>query len=105
PPPPPPTRPPPSSTLFPYTTLFRSSGLLPATMRPYQTRFPFASPIRLSSPRTVSRCPIIQKVRRHPCGLRLLVRTRFQGLFHSLHQGSFRLSLTVLVHYRSVRSI
>ncbi len=37
--------------------------------------------------------------------LLLLVRTRFQDLFHSLHQGSFRLSLTVLVHYRSVRSI
>ncbi len=28
------------------------SGLLPATMRPVQTRFPFAFPIRLSSPQT-----------------------------------------------------
>ena len=37
--------------------------------------------------------------------LLLLVRTRFQGLFHSPLRGSFRLSLTVLVHYRSVRSI
>ena len=37
--------------------------------------------------------------------LPLLVRTRFQVLFHSPHRGSFRLSLTVLVHYRSVRSI
>src|SRR2546430_11632931 len=34
-------------------------------------------------------------------GLRLLVRIRFQVLFHSPHRGSFRLSLTVLVHYRS----
>ena len=38
-------------------------------------------------------------------GLRLLVRIRFQVLFHSPLRGSFRLSLTVLVHYRSVRSI
>ncbi len=38
-------------------------------------------------------------------GLLLLVRTRFQVLFHSPRRGSFRLSLTVLVHYRSIRSI
>ena len=37
--------------------------------------------------------------------LLLLVRIRFQVLFHSPLRGSFRLSLTVLVHYRSVRSI
>jgi hypothetical protein len=37
--------------------------------------------------------------------LLLLVRTRFQVLFHSPNRGSFRLSLTVLVHYRSVESI
>jgi hypothetical protein len=37
--------------------------------------------------------------------LPLLVRTRFQVLFHSPLRGSFRLSLTVLVHYRSVESI
>ena len=36
--------------------------------------------------------------------LLLLVRTRFQVLFHSPLRGSFRLSLMVLVHYRSVRS-
>ena len=30
---------------------------------------------------------------------------RFQVLFHSPLRGSFRLSLTVLVHYRSVSSI
>ena len=33
--------------------------------------------------------------------LRPFVSTRFQVLFHSLHQGSFHLSLTVLVRYRS----
>ncbi len=35
--------------------------------------------------------------------LRLLVGARFQALFHSPHRGSFHLSLTVLVHYRSPR--
>src|SRR4030042_6584558 len=35
--------------------------------------------------------------------LPLLVSTRFQVLFHSGHPGSFHLSLTVLVHYRSSR--
>ena len=37
--------------------------------------------------------------------LQPLVSTRFQVLFHSLIQGSFHLSLTVLVHYRSLSSI
>ena len=39
------------------------------------------------------------------CMLLLLVCTRFQSLFHSPNRGSFHLSLTVLVHYRSVKSI
>jgi hypothetical protein len=47
----------------------------------------------------------MQKARRQPCGLRLLVSMRFQVLFHSPHRGSFHLSLTVLVHYRSLESI
>ncbi len=37
--------------------------------------------------------------------LPLLVRIRFQVLFHSPNRGSFHLSLTVLVHYRSAESI
>jgi hypothetical protein len=37
--------------------------------------------------------------------LRLLVGIRFQELFHSPRRGAFHLSLTVLVHYRSLRSI
>jgi hypothetical protein len=45
-----------------------------------------------------------QSLRTNP-KLLLLVRTRFQVLFHSPLRGSFRLSLTVLVHYRSVESI
>ena len=36
-------------------------------------------------------------------GLRPLVGVWFQGLFHSPKRGSFHLSLTVLVHYRSDR--
>lgn len=54
---------------------------------------------------TVTRRLIMQKARRHPKGLRPLVSVWFQVLFHSLIQGSFHLSLTVLVHYRSLRSI
>ncbi len=37
--------------------------------------------------------------------LPLLVNIRFQVLFHSPSRGSFHLSLTVLVHYRSLSSI
>ena len=54
---------------------------------------------------TVTRRLIMQKARRHPKGLRPLVSVWFQGLFHSFIQGSFHLSLTVLVHYRSLSSI
>ena len=36
--------------------------------------------------------------------LRLLVGIRFQVLFHSSYRGAFHLSLTVLVHYRSISS-
>ena len=59
----------------------------------------------LTSLATVTRRLIMQKARRHPKGLRPLVSVWFQVLFHSLIQGSFHLSLTVLVHYRSLRSI
>jgi hypothetical protein len=37
--------------------------------------------------------------------LQLLVSVWFQVLFHSPRRGSFHLSLTVLVHYRSQVSI
>jgi hypothetical protein len=37
--------------------------------------------------------------------LRLLVGIRFQVLFHSPRRGAFHLSLTVLVHYRSLESV
>ena len=54
---------------------------------------------------TVTRRLIMQKARRHPKGLRPLVSVWFQDLFHSVIHGSFHLSLTVLVHYRCLRSI
>ena len=44
----------------------------------------------------------MQKARSHPEGLLQLVSVWFQVLFHSLVQGTFHLSLTVLVHYRSL---
>ena len=48
----------------------------------------------------------MQKARRHTIKvLRPLVGVRFQDLFHSPARGSFDLSLTVLVHYRSPESI
>ena len=48
----------------------------------------------------------MQKARRHSSTLlRPLVSARFQVLLHSAVRGSFHLSLTVLVHYRSLSSI
>ena len=47
----------------------------------------------------------MQKARCHPEGLQPLVSTRFQVLFHSAVCGSFHLSFTVLVRYRSLKCI
>ena len=59
----------------------------------------------LTSPQRVTRWLILQKARgQRPHGrLPLLVGTWFQVLFHSGHPGSFHLSLTVLVRYRSLK--
>ena len=62
----------------------------------------------LTSPQRVTRRLILQKARsqafpRRGIALLPLVSTWFQVLFHSPHWGSFHLSLTVLVHYRSPR--
>ena len=60
----------------------------------------------LTLPTKVTRRFIMQKARRHTLNvLRPLVGRRFQGLFHSSVRGAFHLSLTVLVHYRSLGSI
>ena len=62
----------------------------------------------LTLPQKLTRWLILQKARRHtlnnrscPIVLRPVVSVRFQVLFHSPHRGSFHLSFTVLVHYRS----
>ncbi len=55
----------------------------------------------LTSPRRSTRRSVLQKVRRQALALRQLVGARFQVLFHSPRRGSFHLSLTVLVRYRS----
>ena len=61
------------------------------------------SSCRLTSPTTATRRIIMQKARRHIIMmLRPLVGVRFQNLFHSSKRGPFHLSLTVLVHYRSL---
>ena len=60
----------------------------------------------LTSPEMVTRRFIMQKARRHCIRqLRPLVGARFQDLFHSPARGSFHLSFTVLVRYRSHGSI
>ena len=47
----------------------------------------------------------MQKARRHtPKVLRPLVSTQFQGLFQPPIRSTFHLSLTVLVHYRSLNA-
>ena len=57
----------------------------------------------LSSPRTLTRWLILLKARRQDdlSSLRPVVSTQFQILFHSPRRGSFHLSLTVLMRYRS----
>ena len=60
----------------------------------------------LTLPATVTRRFIMQKARRHSQKLlRPLVGARFQVLFHSSVRSAFHLSLTVLVHYRSLGSM
>ena len=71
-----------------------------------------AARLRLTLPLRVTSRLIMQKARGQAfpgrsqgIALPLLVGTRFQVLFHSPRRGSFHLSLTVLVHYRSLGSI
>ncbi len=88
----------------------RSLGFASApsdSFRPFQTRFRCGSGClsSLTLPEMATRRFIMQKARRHPEGLRPLVGVWFQVLFHSPNRGAFHLSLTVLVHYRSLTSI
>ena len=59
----------------------------------------------LTLPATLTRRLIMQKARRHTYVLRPLVGVRFQVLFQLSIRDAFHLSFTVLVHYRSLRSI
>ena len=59
----------------------------------------------LTLPATLTRRLIMQKARRHSKELRPLVGVRFQVLFQLSIRNAFHLSFTVLVHYRSLRSI
>ena len=78
--------------------------------RPIQTRFRFGFGCNSLNLATQSNSPdhspkgtpsgLRSKLR---IALRLFVSIRFQVLFHSPNRGSFHLSLTVLVHYRSLR--
>ena len=89
----------------------RSLGFASASsdsLRPLQTRFRCGSGSlsSLTLPLTATRRFIMQKARRHTkMVLRPLVGVWFQVLFHSPKRGAFHLSLTVLVHYRSLTSI
>ena len=79
----------------------------PRLWRPIRTRFPFASAaerLRLATDKN-SRTHYAKGTRSPLTGLPHLVGARFQALFHSPARGSFHLSLTVLVHYRSPGSI
>ena len=92
------------------------SGLIPATIRPVQTRFRYGfgcNSLNLAteinsqahSPRgTLSGIAgniTISSALNPLLALQLFVGFRFQVLFHSPNRGTFHLSLTVLVHYRS----
>ena len=84
------------------------SGLLASTYSPFSDsvslRLPYSVKLANASNSLTHYTKGTQSLRIAP-KLPLLVRTRFQVLFHSPLRGSFRLSLTVLVHYRSVESI
>ncbi len=92
------------------------SGLIPATIRPIKTRFRYgfgchslnlATEINSQAhsprgtPSGIARNVPISRGLNLLLALRLLVSLRFQVLFHSPNRGTFHLSLTVLVHYRS----
>ena len=82
---------------------------MPATLRPLQTRFRFAfdcACLKLATDiNSLAHSPKGTLSETYPQirPLQPFVSIRFQILFHSPRRGSFHLSLTVLVHYRSSR--
>ena len=79
------------------------SCLICATLRPFQTRFPFAFDchcLKLATHiNSLAHSP--KGTPSGPKSLRPVVSIQFQILFHSPRRGSFHLSLTVLLRYRS----
>ena len=81
----------------------------PCDLRAVLTRFRYGCGFTcLNLPQRLTRRLILQKARGQACLLRdialpPIVSARFQVLFHSPNRGSFHLSLTVLVRYRSSR--
>ena len=73
----------------------------------FRLGFPVAPDINsLTLQHKITRRLILQQARYHPINRALTdCMQRFQGLFHSASHCSFRLSITVLVHYRSLTSI
>ena len=85
------------------------SRLLLMTMRPIQTRFRFGYVTESLNLANKSNSQV-HYAKGTPSlvindKLRPLIGRRVQGLFHSSIRGAFHLSLTVLVHYRSLGSI
>ena len=75
------------------------------TYRSIKTRFRCAYTYRLKlATYTNSLTHYTKGTQSGPMPLLLLVSIRFQVLFHSPYRGAFHLSLTVLVHYRSISS-
>ena len=74
-------------------------------MRPVQTRFRCAYTYRLKLARETKSLTHYTKGTLSPHkGAPTVCRRPVSGLFHSPRRGAFHLSLTVLVHYRSIRS-
>src|SRR5690625_2205317 len=70
----------------------------------FRLGFPTATPHGLTSPHTMTRRLILQKARHHQprrASSDGLTAHGFRYYFTTPHRGTFHLSLTVLVHYRS----
>ena len=84
------------------------SGLLPATIRPFQTRFRFGSPslVNLATYRHSQAHSSKGTPSWPPCGDDTLTvcKPTVSGTISLPSRGAFHLSLTVLVHYRSPRN-
>src|SRR3990167_9344052 len=82
-------------------------GSTPGDSRPFQTRFLYGSLNKLTSPLKSNSLTHYTKGTQSPALKQAptACTQTVSGLFHSPQWGSFHLSLTVLVHYRSVSSI